>query len=217
MGDTGSSPGVEQGLVPSGGRYDPFVVERRRREITRLRYVEHMTEVEIRDALAKLKPAITVSQATVSRDLHAIRKSFRHHLSVRGFDAADEVYRHLVALEERELKCWKWAQEAADAKEYGRAAQLTKAANECTRMITRILQDVGLLDRKLGTLIIEDHSKTERVPSGAENVRDLIEGVVVKQSETESPAEIAWKYGDIIESNAAAGDTPDGPREANPD
>lgn len=211
MNEAGSSPGDGQ-IVRSQGavKYDPFGVERRRHEVARLRYTQALTEDQIRDELAKMEPPITCSLATISRDLHAVRKQFRHYLSVRGFDAADEVFRLLSNYEEREHLAMKYAREkGTDPK--GRAA-LIRTANECARLRTRLLQETGLLDRKLGTFVVEDGRKAERVPSGTELVKRLGE-ITVSDGEIVSEAEFSYLHGDERQSLDAAEAATDGIRQ----
>lgn len=204
------APGVEAGgqaLVPGKKRYaqeDPLVVDRRRREVARLRYVEHRTEHEIVKALSELAEPLQVSQSTVSRDLHLIRRKFRHYLSVRGFDPADEVYARLAAYQEREsiaMECVR-----AIAKTPGNGAEiatLIRAANDASKLATDLLQDVGVLGRRLGTLVLDDGQKTNRIPSGSE-LQKRFDSILVTDGEIISEAEIAWKYGDAAQAEAAA-------------
>lgn len=209
MENTGSSPGVpaDSTAVATRGRYtpeDPLIVERRRKQVARLRFVEHLTEREIVNALATLAPdeggPIKASQATVSRDLHLVRKQFRHYLSVKGFDPADEVYRRLAEFEERAHIAMRHVRASKDGQ---RIAALIRAANDSSRSAIRLLQEVGLLDRKLGTLIVDDGRKSERVPSGLE-LQKLFDSVNVVDAELVSEAEEAWKYGDAAASEKAA-------------
>jgi hypothetical protein len=199
MKDSGSSPEVEQALIPSQG-YDPFGVERRRREVARLRYTRYLTEDKIRDELSKLTPPITASIATVSRDLHHIRKKFRLHLSNSGFDAADEVYKRLAGYEEKEELCMELARATKDARE---RSHLIRTALQAARDAITLLQEIGLLDRTLGTVIVEDGRKAERVPTGSELQRRFNE-ITVTDADITSEAELAYRYGDAAASLDAA-------------
>jgi hypothetical protein len=61
-----------------------------------------------------------------------------------------------------------------------------------------LLQDIGVIDRRIGTLLVqqpEDDQPVERLPSGAELAR-LFERTTVIESEVVSEAEKAWSYGD---------------------
>lgn len=211
------APASEQALVPNkvSTRYDPFGVDRRRREVAKLRYTRNLTEPEIKAELLKLDPPIDVSVPTISRDLHAIRRQFNYHLSARGFDAAEYVFQRLTEYAEREDIAMEAARTLAAENKVTKASKVAnciRAANEATRQATRLLQDTGMLDRRLGTLVVDDGKKVERVPAGAE-LQKLFESVIVTEGEITSEAEVAWNYGDAALAEAAARAATDSARE----
>jgi hypothetical protein len=224
MDSTGSSPGNPadapgEGLavVKKRARYaaeDPLIVERRRKIAARLRFVEHLTEQEIVDQLAKLDPPIICSRPTISRDLHLARRHYRHYLSMTGFDAAAEVHSRLMAYEEREQMCMKLARDKAAANDPVRITALIREANRCTVLSTRLLQEIGFLDRKLGTLMIGDKEgkRVDSLPSGAD-LQKLFNETNVVEGEIMSEAELAWKYGDAATSKAAGNAATDSARD----
>jgi hypothetical protein len=216
MNDSGSSPEVESSLVPAKkAKYtsrDSFETKRRQEAIAQLRYIHRKTQGEIVEELAKLDPPIHCTIPTVSRDLQYIGKNVRRTLSAKGFDAADAVMKTLAGYEYRERMCMAEIGNTTKKPKPGEISRLVMAANHCAQLSSRLLQDVGLLDRKLGTLFIDDGKKAERIPSGTE-LQKLYDSIDVVEAELVSEAELAWKYGDQAAAESAANAAVDSSRD----
>lgn len=130
----------------------------------------------------------------------------------RHFDAAFEVG---AALHRHELIARAATRHAltADAVEAARWARIAIRATEAK---TRLLQDVNLVNRTIGTLILDDGKRTDRIPSGSE-LADRFRDVIVADAEIVSEAETAWMYGDQAASEAAARAATDSAREDDSD
>ena len=157
-----------------------------------------MTAAEIGAALQQLNPPIVTTIRTVERDFAAIRTDARRYISAANFDAAFEVG---TALARHELIARKATQMALAAN--GDSARWARVAVMATEAKTRLLQDVNLIDRTIGRLIVDDGQRTDRIPSGAELV-ERFRDVIVTDAEITSEAELAWHYGDAAASEAAA-------------
>jgi hypothetical protein len=218
MSDSGSSTGAK-GTSLTKWR-EVTEIDRRRRIVAKLRYVFRYSEPQIVEALRKEKPPIHATQPIVSRDLVFVRKNMQRTLHHNGFNAANEILRRLAGYEHRET----WAmEEAKKCKPGAAAAAYLRVANECARYATDLLQDVGLLDRKLGMILLmtsdDDARKLQRVPAGDE-LRKYFESVRVTEGEIVSEAEKAWLYGDAAAAEQAAAAyetrTPDPPDRSTP-
>jgi hypothetical protein len=174
--------------------------ERRRVHVARLRWLEdHLTAVEIAAALARLKPPILVSARTVERDFIEIQKDSRRYVSAAHFDARFEVSTALARYEMLARKSTQRALmvNAADSAKWARVAV------QATEAKMALLQDVGLIDRRFGVLLVDDGERADRIPSGTE-LQEMFRNVVVTEADLTSEAEIAFKYGDQAAAEAAA-------------
>src|SRR3954471_11201421 len=132
--------------------------------VARLRFLEaNMTAAEIATALEQLQPPIVASIRTIERDISVIRESGRRYVTAKHFDARFEVS---AALARHELIARTATQRALAANSDG--AKWARIAIRATEARTTLLQDLGLLDRKLGSLFIDDGPRADRIPSGAE-------------------------------------------------
>jgi hypothetical protein len=77
-----------------------------------------------------------------------------------------------------------------------------RIAIRATEAKTRLLQDINLIDRTIGTLFIDDGKPVERI-SGAE-LQKRFDAINVTDAELVSEAEVAWLYDDAAASEAAA-------------
>jgi hypothetical protein len=167
-------------------------IERRRVMVARLRFLEaNMTAAEIVTALEQLQPPIVASIRTVERDINVIRDSGRRYVNAKTFDARFEV---ATALARHELIARTATQRALSAN--GDGARWARIAIRATEARTQLLQDLGLLDRKLGTLFVaDDTQRADRIPSGVE-LAAMFRDVQVDDAEITSAAEIAFRQGD---------------------
>jgi hypothetical protein len=85
----------------------------------------------------------------------------------------------------------------------GDSARWARIAIRATEARTTLLQDLGLLDRRIGTLFVDEGQRADRIPSGAE-LQKLFESVTVTDAEITSEAELAYRYGDAAAHEAAA-------------
>lgn len=174
-------------------------IERRRVMVARFRFLEaSMTAAEIVAALEQLQPPIVTSIRTVERDITAIRDSGRRYLTAKNFDARFEVS---AALARHELIARTATQRALATN--GDGAKWARIAIRATEARTQLLQGIGLIDRKLGTLFIADDKPAERVPSGAE-LAQMFRDVNVTEDEITSEADWHYKQGDVAAYEAAA-------------
>jgi hypothetical protein len=72
-----------------------------------------------------------------------------------------------------------------------------------TQARTQLLLDIGLLNRQLGTLFIDDGQRADRIPSAVELQKEF-DAITVNEGELVSEAEWHWKHGDQAASEAAA-------------
>jgi hypothetical protein len=84
-----------------------------------------------------------------------------------------------------------------------------RAAAEITERITNLMADSGFIDRRIGTLIIDDDGPTTRMPSAVE-LQQLLAEAVVRPEDLVSPAERDFLYGDQAAYERAARDAVDG-------
>jgi hypothetical protein len=89
------------------------------------------------------------------------------------------------------------------------SAKWARVAILATQAKTDLLQDIGLLDRRIGTLFIDDSKRPDRIPSGVELQRHF-ESVNVTPDEITSDAERASLYGDFELSERLARNGKDG-------
>jgi hypothetical protein len=173
-------------------------IERRRALVARYRFIEaQMTAAEIVEMLRRENPPIVVTVRTVERDFGAIRDDVRRYVNARNFDAAFEIG---AALQRHELIARAATRHAltADAEHGSKWARIAIRATEAK---TRLLQDINLVNRTIGTLFIDD--KAERIPSGQELARTWA-AVNVTDADLTSIAEIHYKHGDEAAALAAA-------------
>lgn len=191
----------ETALVRRDGRErarERSEIERRRTIVARLRWIEaNLTAAEIVTALQQQNPPILASIRTVERDCTAIRDDARRYLTANNFDARFDVG---AALARHELIARTATRRALDGNDDG--AKWARVAIRATEARTQLLQDIGLIDRRIGTLFIDDGKRADRVPTGAE-LQQLFESVVVTEGEIVSEAELAWKHGDGAAAEAA--------------
>jgi hypothetical protein len=174
--------------------------ERRRVNVARWRWLEdHLTAVEIAAALARLKPPILVSARTVERDCIEIQKDARRYLSVAHFDARFEVS---TALARYEMLARKGTARALRVNSAD-AAKWARVAVQATEAKMALLQDVGLIDRRLGVLLVEDGERADRIPSGTE-LAEMWRNITVTEADLTSEADLAYRYGDQAAAEAAA-------------
>jgi hypothetical protein len=174
--------------------------ERRRVSVARWRWLEDTRRPSrSRAALARLKPPIRVSARTVERDFIEIQKDARRCMSAAHFDARFEVS---TALARYEMLARKGAARALKVNGAD-AARWARVAVQATEAKMALLQDVGLIDRRLGVLLFEDGERGDRIPSGTE-LQEMFRNIVVSEADVTSEAEIAFKYGDQAAAEAAA-------------
>jgi hypothetical protein len=176
-------------------------IHRRRKIVARMRFVESKTERQIRDALTKLDPPIHVGMSTIGNDIEYARGNFRKYFGNReAFDAPSEVAKILSRFEYAAMLCLKRARTELDN---GKFAALMRVFNESNEKYQNLLQNVGLVDKRLGTLFIQSTKKAEAVPTGSE-LQKLFEDVDVVDGEIISSAEKDWLYGQVSVSEDAA-------------
>jgi hypothetical protein len=91
----------------------------------------------------------------------------------------------------------------------GDGAKWARIAIRATEARTQLLQDIGLIDRRIRTLFIDDGKRTDRIPSG-EEMQKRFESITVTDAEITSEAELAYRYGDAAAHEAAARDATHG-------
>lgn len=185
---------------------DKEEIRRRRLLVGQYRYEYDMSTPEIMRRLAKADPPIIVDERTVYRDMEIARSMVAREYG-RGFDAVAVVHGKLAAIK----RIYRLAMRRAEIeKETTAAANAMRVALQALQQYTQLLQDIGLLDRKIGTLFFlpspEDGKRAERIPSGEEMQRHFA-NLEVLEGEVVSEAERAWLHGDATASEAAARDT----------
>jgi hypothetical protein len=88
-------------------------------------------------------------------------------------------------------------------------------AIQATAARTQLLQDVGLIDRRLGVLFVDDGKKVDRIPSAIELQR-LFDSAIVTEDELVSDAEWHWKDGDQAAEKAASDARDSGKKKGQP-
>jgi hypothetical protein len=127
-----------------------------------------------------------------------IRDSGRRYINAKTFDSRFEV---ATALARHELLARTATQRALAAN--GDGARWARVAIRATEARTQLLQDLGLLDRRIGTLFIAGDKPADRVPSGVE-LAAMFRDVSATDGEITSEAELAMRYGDAEAFIAAA-------------
>ena len=153
---------------------DRDIIRQRRELIARLFIDERLTLDRIVDRLAKRTPPILVSRWTVARDLDHMRRENQRLFNPRRFDAINFVLEKVASYESLVRKCIRDAHHTKDT----RARVLAyRAAAEINERITNLMADSGFIDRKIGTLIVNEDIAATRIPNGIEiqeRYRDLI-------------------------------------------
>ena len=203
--DAGSSPDVETKALTKSNRGRPqerLDIDRRRRLVAKYRFVRGFTEQQISKVLRE-KHGIEATQQIVNRDIQKARVEFRKYYGNREqFEATEEVAKVLARYERIVL----WTMRRAQAeKDNGKFATLMRAATQASTEYTALLQSVGLVDKRLGTLFIapEDGKRSERLPTGTQ-LSKLFEDTKILEGEIVADAERAWLYGDAAASAQAA-------------
>jgi hypothetical protein len=174
-------------------------IERRRFIVAKLRWIAgEQTPAEIVAELHRADPPIVTSVRTVERDIAAIKSDARKYLTATNFDARFEVG---AALARHELIARTATQRALAGN--GDGARWARIAIRATEARTTLLQDLGLLDRRIGTLFIDDAQRADRIPSGVE-LQEVFDAITVTDAEITSEAELAYRYGDAGAHEAAA-------------
>lgn len=193
---------IKRGTDPARERSER---ERRRLRVARLRWLEaNLTAAEIVTALEQLKPPIITSIRTVERDFIAIRDDARRYLTAVNFDARFEVGE---ALARHELIA-RTATRRALAGD-GDAAKWARVVVQATSARAQLLQDIGLIDRQIGTLFVDDGQRADRIPFGVE-LQAMFRDVNVTEDEITSEAEWHYQHGDAAAYEAASRAAVDG-------
>jgi hypothetical protein len=176
---------------PGRGR-DDQTITRRRRLVAKLRISRGLSIYQIAERVqrAGLPGA---SAPNIHRDLTKLKKELRKKFSEKGFDAPAEIGARVMCYEAIIHDCMRDAARTNDLKE---RALLRKVAADTSEKLTDLLERCGLVGRRAFVIPIEDDGrKMERIPSGIELQRLLIEAVV-HDHELISEAERALLYGD---------------------
>lgn len=188
-------------LSTRGTQEDRDLVSARRRIAGYLYFIKRISQPKIVEYLRKHDPPIHANLPMVCRDIQAARVMFRQNYNARGFDALVEVGTRIERYEMAAAMAWR---EFETAKESGERMQALRIYRECNKEATTLLQDVGLLDRTLGKIVIEDPAdKAGRIPNAVE-LQKRFDAVTVIEGELVSEAEKAYLYGDAAASDAAA-------------
>jgi hypothetical protein len=173
--------------------------------VARLRRLEsQLTAVAIVQVLRKETPPIVVSVRTVEGDFVAVRADTHRYLTTKNVDARFEVGEALAPHEPIARK----ATQRALTVNGGDGAKWARIAIRATEARTQLLQDIGLIDREIGTLFIDDGQRADRISSGTE-LQKLFNSVTVTDAELISEAELAWQHGDAAAAREAK-DSPEG-------
>jgi hypothetical protein len=176
-------------------------MERRRMMVARMRFIEaNMTATEIQEALANLKDKpIKVTVKTIERDIRFIREESRRYLTADHFDARVDIGATLMRYDllARRATTRALAENNKSGAAWARVAVLASEAK------SNLLQDIGLVDRRLGTILVHPDATSDRIPSG-EELQKRFDSINVVEGELVSSAEKAWLYGDQQQSDAAA-------------
>jgi hypothetical protein len=177
-------------------------IERRRQAVARLRFIEaNMTAMEIMEMLRRLTPPIEAQLRTIERDIVFIRDNARRYLSIDLFDARFEIS---TAVMRYDLLARRATTRAMLDDPKSKAGALwARIALLATELKMRLYQEIGLVDRRLGTLMLGgEKGKVERV--SGEELQKLFDAVNVVEGEVVSEAERAWLYGDAAAAERAA-------------
>jgi hypothetical protein len=138
----------------------------------------------------------------VSRDLERMRRENRRLFRPQSFDPVAFVVEK-VAVDEALIR--KTLLDAHHTRDVRVRVLAYRAAAEINQRITDLLEDAGFIDRRIGTLVIDDDTPATRI-SGLELQErwKQYRTLVVSDTELTSAAEIAWNFGSEIESTAAA-------------
>lgn len=188
---------------------DKAVIEKRRQFVARLRYIEaNLTAEEIRAALAKLDPPIVVSVTTVERDIRQIAIDARKHLNLREYDGRVDVMMKVTRLELLARRATSHALgTATDGTTKGKASW-ARVAVQATEASMKLLMDVGLVDRHLGTMLFgrsesTDPDKGDRIPNAAELHR-IFESARIEEHDLIPSAEREWIDGEVVHHGGGA-------------
>lgn len=164
---------------------DVVARENRLHLISRLRFVEGLTETEIEARLAD--EGLHVSRSTISRDISRARARFEDEVGAR-FNPRAVLGQAVAQLDSIIFDSLRSAQTASNS---GRAALYRVAAGAITEKV-RVLTEAGLLTR---AALIVNVRADEAIPDGrawAAIMRDA----QVSESELISEAERATRYGE---------------------
>jgi hypothetical protein len=191
-------------LSTKGSQENRDLVSARRRIAGYLYFIKRWAQPKIVDYLStKHEPRMPCNLSTVCRDIQFARALFRQTYNARGFDALTELGTRIERYEMAAAMAWREFETAPDARTRVLALRVYR---ECNKEATTLLQDVGLLDRRIGTIVLDDpNDKAGRIPNAVE-LHKRFEAVNVKEGELVSEAEKAYLYGDAAASEAAARD-----------
>lgn len=187
---------------------DRDLIQRRREIVGYLYCVRHMPMRSIVEYLkTKIDPPIETTVLQISRDKEVWRSLFRERFAANKFDALVEVGKRIASFDTAAARAWNLMEKTDDPRA---KAHLLRVYGDMNQKAVMLLQDVGLLDRRIGTLIMDDPSMTaERIPTGIELQKEF-ESVTIAEGELVSEAERAWMYGDAVASETAAKGATDG-------
>lgn len=163
----------------------------RREQVLRLRTLFGLSVRQIVESLRQQRPPIHVTPSTISRDLQWWHEHFRDNYTPERFDSAGTVGEALAAftyVEQQALREFRALPHSASAR-----AKMTclRTALEARDRRVHLLQDLGLLDRNIGTVDVQQHIES------AEAIRSWIESAgVVTEGELVPDAERDFLYGD---------------------
>jgi hypothetical protein len=129
-----------------------------------------------------------------------MRRENRRLFHPKRFDAISFVLEKVAVYESLVRKCVHDAHHIRDTRA---RVMAYRAAAEINERITNLLADSGFIDRRIGTLVVDDDVPTSRIPSGVELQR-LFASVVVTDDDLVSAAERDYKYGDAAAVERAA-------------
>ena len=96
----------------------------------------------------------------------------------------------------------RWLEDSLTAAEIADALQKLDPPIVVSIRTVELLQDLGLLDRHIGTLFIDDGKPVERIPSG-EELQRRFESIEVTEGELVNEAERAWKHGEQVAAESS--------------
>ena len=180
-----------------GEQKNRIEIQRRRALVRTYYFKRELTYVAIVERLQA--QGIVTTRTTVARDVAILRNEFA--TATRDFDPLVEIAARAERLRTITARAMR---SAHSTKGDGDRARLLKVAVTSINSEIELLQSCGLLPRDLGTLRVVPQ-QVERIPSGLELQR-MYDSVTVTDAELVSPAELAWGYGDAVQSEAAAKD-----------